>query len=169
MKHIAIITAILFSVSAMALDTKLSGQVSTPVVDIEVSAAASARRGQRPMIMPVVRVYDGDTMFTNLAQLPAPLNAVSIRLYGIDTPELGWRADCEEEAALAIKAKQFVVDLIGDNKMVSVTNYKWDKFGGRIDGIVFVDGKDIGQELIKVDLARPYMGRGQKPTWCPED
>ncbi len=139
-----------------------------------ISSTVSA---QTYMLLPIVEVYDGDTIKTNLSwRIPAPLNIVSIRISNIDTPEspaksysmtgkLG-RAKCVKEAELALTAKARVEELVKNSKKMKVSNFKWDKYGGRIDGNVSVAGIDIAKTLIKEGLAVEYYGLGPKQDWC---
>jgi endonuclease YncB( thermonuclease family) len=47
----------------------------------------------------ITRVIDGDTVAFQADFLPAPLKKeLSIRVYGVDTPEKGFRAACTSEA-----------------------------------------------------------------------
>ncbi len=105
-------------------------------------------------------VYDGDTIAIILPQMPPPLDKAYIRLLGIDTPEL--KGKCLEEKQKAIEAKNKLIELIGNSKTIILTDYKYDKFGGRIDANVIIN---ISQELIKAGLARPYYG-DLKQSWC---
>jgi len=106
------------------------------------------------MLLPIVSVYDGDTIKTDLSwRVPHPLNKVSIRIYGIDTPELPAesyattgklnRAKCVKEAEMALVAKARVIELVGDG-MMKVSEFKWGRNGGRIVGVVTVGGVNIG-------------------------
>jgi hypothetical protein len=46
----------------------------------------------------ITRVIDGDTVAFQAPFLPAPLKPeLSIRVFGVDTPEKGHRAQCESE------------------------------------------------------------------------
>ena len=130
------------------------------------------------MRMPIDEIYDGDTIKTHFGtyKLPVPLNKVSIRISGIDTPEnpaksypetgkLG-RAACVKEAELALKAKQFVVDMAEGHTSMKVTEFKWGKFGGRVLANVEIGGKDVAIALIQAGLAVPYFGTGPKKDWC---
>lgn len=122
---------------------------------------------QSYMLLPVDSVYDGDTIKSNLgSRLPSPLNKVSIRINGIDTPERGWRAKCEAEANLAEEAKLHTEQLIGDRTKIKVTNYRWDKYGGRILADVSSAGVDFATSLIENGFAVPYRGTGPKNDWC---
>lgn len=116
------------------------------------------------MIMPVKGIYDGDTFYSDLCALPTPLNSVSIRLLGIDTPEI--RTTCASEKVLGYAAKAKLQELLEGQDVVVVKDVEWDKYGGRIDGRVFLkDGTDIAIKMIESGLARPYEG-GTREPWC---
>ena len=47
----------------------------------------------------IVRVTDGDTIVISAPFLPAPLKPeLAVRVFGVDTPEKGHRAQCPGEA-----------------------------------------------------------------------
>ena len=49
----------------------------------------------------IVRVNDGDTIVISAPFLPAPLKPeLAVRVFGVDTPEKGHRAQCPSEAQL---------------------------------------------------------------------
>ena len=115
---------------------------------------------------PILRVIDGDTYIIAAPWLPPELGkTISLRVLGIDTPEHGKKAKCKAEADLADKATAAAKDLIRKAKVVTVTLSHWDKYGGRIDGSVILDGQSIADMLIGAGLARPYNG-GAKRSWC---
>jgi micrococcal nuclease len=109
-------------------------------------------------------VYDGDTILVVDAGLPAPLKNLSIRLRGIDTPEL--RGQCQAEKDKALLAKNYLKSVVGKNQNITLTNYKWDKYGGRIDAMVNVDGVDLSTTLIAAGYAVAYDGTGARKNWC---
>jgi len=131
------------------------------------------------LYLPIVEVYDGDTIKTDLKyQLPPPLNVMRIRIRGIDTPEMPaksysvtgklGRAKCIKEAELAIKATAKLQELANasmDNYM-RVTNFKWDKYGGRIVGEVYIDHINVAKALLDNGFAVVYNGKGKKEDWC---
>lgn len=117
------------------------------------------------MLIPIVSVIDGDTIKSQLS-LPCPLCNVSIRIRDIDTPEKGGTAKCPREKTLGIIATDFIKELIGSNESMILRDVKWDKYGGRIDAYVFIDGVDIGQTMILKGYAKFYDGTGPKPDWC---
>lgn len=110
-------------------------------------------------------VIDGDTIKIiknkpDLRDLP-----FSIRLLNIDTPET-LKAKCSKEKELGNKAKKYVNNLINDPKnKITYKIEKWDKFGGRVLGYVFVNEKDLSQIMIDQGLARKYYGK-KKSNWC---
>jgi len=114
----------------------------------------------------IIRVSDGDTIVIAAPYLPAPLKPqLAVRIYGVDTPEKGWRAQCPAEAAMGEKASVWTKNLVKSGKKFQVTLYKWDKFGGRVLGDILVDGKSVRQGLIAAGLAREYYG-DKKESWC---
>lgn len=127
------------------------------------------------MLLPIVSVYDGDTIKT-YAPMPMPLSKISVRIRGIDTPEnpaksylstgkLG-RARCKKEAELALRAKAVVNDIAKGASYMVVSNYKWGKFGGRIVGTVTINDINIADVLIKEGLAVEYNGEKKSKDWC---
>lgn len=117
------------------------------------------------MSMPIRGVSDGDTIQSSVA-LPCPLCRVSVRIRGIDTPESTYLAKCPKEKALGMKSKIFLSEFLSQYDKMLAKDIKWDKYGGRIDAIVFVNGTDVGALLISKGYALPYDGIGSKPNWC---
>jgi endonuclease YncB( thermonuclease family) len=112
-----------------------------------------------------IRVIDGDTLSIVLDNIPAPINKISIRLLGVDTPEL--KGKCVREKELALAAKRFTVQFVKNNPVLIATKLKWDKYGGRIDGIVSTPtGDSLADLLIVQGLATAYSGKGAKTDWC---
>jgi micrococcal nuclease len=117
------------------------------------------------MVLPIRGVADGDTIRTTL-KLPCPLCAASVRIRGIDTPESTYLAKCPAEKARGLEAKAFLINLTSGQESMMARNIKWDKYGGRIDAIVEINGLNVGEAMIAKGLARPYTGTGPKPDWC---
>jgi micrococcal nuclease len=114
---------------------------------------------------PVVGIKDGDTLAVELPGLPAPLNPVAVRLRDVDTPESGGRAKCASERKLAERATRFTRDAVAAARNIQFEGPSWDKYGGRIDADVWIDGKRLAHQLIAAGLARPYGG-GKRAGWC---
>lgn len=109
-------------------------------------------------------VIDGDTLRAELIGLPSPLNRVSIRISGIDTPEIRGQCDSEKEKARA--AKSFLSQKLSSTRAVTFGTLDWDKYGGRILADVYFDGQDVGQMMIDAGYAFPYHGEKKSDHWC---
>jgi endonuclease YncB( thermonuclease family) len=55
--------------------------------------------------------------------------------------------------------------LVGAARVIEVEPVSWDKYGGRFDAVVYLDGQSLGEILLSQGVARPYDG-GPKPDWC---
>lgn len=114
----------------------------------------------------ILKVSDGDTVVIAAPFLPAPLKPqLAVRIFGVDTPEKGHRAQCPIEAQRGEQATQFTKALVSQGRSFQVTLYGWDKFGGRVLGDIIVDGQSLRAGLIANGLAREYYGEA-KQSWC---
>lgn len=114
----------------------------------------------------VLRVSDGDTIVISAPFLPAPLKPeLAVRIFGVDTPEKGHRAQCPQEDQRAQLASKYTTQLISQGGKIQVTLYGWDKFGGRVLGDIIVNGQSVRAGLIQNGLAREYYGEA-KQSWC---
>lgn len=114
----------------------------------------------------IIRATDGDTVVIAAPYLPAPLKPeLAVRVFGVDTPEKGFRGLCESEKARGEQASIFTKDLIKAAKKHQVVLYSWDKFGGRVLGDIILDGTSLRSLLIKNGFAREYYGDA-KQSWC---
>lgn len=127
-----------------------------------LSASVSAN----PYNFTITRVIDGDTVEINAPFLPPELKQkLSIRVYGVDTPEKGFRAHCKAEADSGLSATEFTKRLVNQSKSYQIIIHDWDKYGGRVLGDIILDGKSLRESLIEHKLARPYFGE-KKESWC---
>lgn len=114
----------------------------------------------------ITRVVDGDTVGIEAKFLPAPLKPeLSIRVYGVDTPEKGHRAQCPSEAARGAAATEFTKKAITASTKRQIVLIGWDKYGGRVLGDILLDGQSLRQMLITNGFAREYYGEA-KTSWC---
>ena len=116
-----------------------------------------------PASTPVTVIHDRDTFEVDLSDCWQPIvcRDVSIRINGIDTPELH-----DARPALRAKAEQArdrLKQLLSPGHVVEIRNAKPDKFGGRLDADVYSDGKSVAEVLKAEGLAKSYNGRGAKP------
>lgn len=130
---------------------------------------------KEPIFALVYKVYDGDTSkILFLHDQTAPMK-LSVRVDGIDTPELHPKTDPDVdpeqdlerrrlESSVAKAVRDHVEKLIGD-RMVMVCFQKWDKYGGRVvaslhfrregSSAIWTSLKD---HLLARGLANPYDG-----------
>lgn len=114
----------------------------------------------------ITRVIDGDTVAFQANWLPEPLKKeLSIRVYGVDTPEKSFRAKCAKEADLGAAATEFTKHAVATSQHRQVILMDWDKYGGRVLGDVLLDGKSLRNMLISKGYAREYYGEA-KTSWC---
>jgi len=114
----------------------------------------------------LTRVIDGDTVAFQANWLPDPLKKeLSIRVYGVDTPEKSFRAKCPSEAQRGEAATEFTKKLINSSQKRQIVLMDWDKYGGRVLGDIILDGKSLRQQLIANGFAREYFGEA-KTSWC---
>ena len=115
----------------------------------------------------LTRVVDGDTVAFQANWLPDPLKKeLSVRVFGVDTPEKSFRAKCPSEAQRGEAATAFTKQLINQSQKRQMILMDWDKYGGRVLGDVILDGKSLRQQLIANGYAREYYGEA-KTSWCP--
>lgn len=114
----------------------------------------------------LTRVIDGDTVAFQAPWLPDPLKKeLSIRVFGVDTPEKSFRAKCPQEDQRGQAATAFTKQVIGQSQKRQIILMDWDKYGGRVLGDVLLDGKSLRALLIQNGFAREYYGEA-KTSWC---
>lgn len=104
----------------------------------------------------VVKVYDGDTI-TIATTLPfdiSPIYRFSVRLAGIDSPEIKTKNSIEK--MLAMTSKESLENLVLD-KVVQLKNISFEKYG-RILADVYVGDLFVNQWMIDNKLAVVYDG-----------
>jgi endonuclease YncB( thermonuclease family) len=112
------------------------------------------------------RVIDGDTVAFSASWLPDPLKKeLSLRVFGVDTPEKGFRAKCASEDKHGKAASEFTTLLLNSSTKRQIVLMDWDKYGGRVLGDVVLDGKSLRALLIQNGYAREYYGEA-KTSWC---
>jgi endonuclease YncB( thermonuclease family) len=132
------------------------------------SNPAHAQKTKEGVIYDVefTRVIDGDTVAFSASWLPAPLKKeLSLRVYGVDTPEKGFRAKCASEDKHGKAASEFTTLLLKSSTKRQIVLMDWDKYGGRVLGDVVLDGKSLRSLLIQNGYAREYYGEA-KTSWC---
>jgi endonuclease YncB( thermonuclease family) len=106
----------------------------------------------------VIKVYDADTI-TIATKLPfetSKLYRIAVRLNGIDAPEIKGKGISDEEKEMAIKARDFVSNLVM-NKYIKLENIKNEKYG-RILADVYIENTHLNQLLLDERYAVKYDG-----------
>ena len=149
--------------------TKLLLVIAVILVALSVVNPAFAKEPERVEYdFPITRVIDGDTVAFEANFLPEPLKQeLSIRVYGVDTPEKSWRAECDKEAQWGAEASAFTKNMINESRNIKIAIYKWDKYGGRVLGDIILDGFSLRALLLENGYAREYFG-DKKESWCDE-
>ena len=113
----------------------------------------------------VIKVYDADTI-TIASKLPyneSPMYRLSVRLNGIDAPEMKGKGISDEEKEVAKLARDFVSNMVF-NKFVRLENITTEKYG-RILADVYIGDVHLNELLITERYAVKYDGGTKiKPT-----
>ena len=108
----------------------------------------------------VIKVYDGDTI-TIASKLPfvdSPLYRLSVRLIGIDTPEIKGKTEDEKTAAKQVR------DVLSNmilNKYITLANVQTEKYG-RILADVYIGELHVNEWLVSERYAVKYDGGAKK-------
>ncbi len=116
-----------------------------------------------PVPAEVVAVIDGDTVRVRAHIWLGQAVETSVRLDGVNAPEL--KGDCDTERQMARAARDYLTQLVAGGA-VSLRGITQDKYGGRV--VARIDdevGRDVGIALVAAGFARPYDG-GARKTWC---
>jgi endonuclease YncB( thermonuclease family) len=104
----------------------------------------------------VIKLYDGDTITiaTKLPYPKSPVYRISVRLNGIDTPEI--KGHTQKEKDLAKKIRDTLQTKLMD-KIVQLKNTSSEKYG-RLLADVYLDGVCINTWMIEQGFAVAYSG-----------
>lgn len=113
----------------------------------------------------VLRVYDGDTITVDIDLCFNIKMKSSVRVAGIDTPEIRTRNKGEKK--LGYEAKARMKELCGKTVWLeSIDGGKVDKYGRVLANLYTVNGEDIGATLIKEGHAVGYDGSKKTHVWA---
>jgi len=113
-----------------------------------------------PVPATVLRVIDGDSLVVRATIWLGQEVETTVRLLGVDTPEL--RGKCSEERELAAHSRRLTAELAEQGSKVSLTEIQLGKFAARV---TTSRGVDVGDALIEAGLGRAYHG-GRRGSWC---
>lgn len=128
------------------------------------SAAAQTING--PVQATVVRVIDGDTLVVDANVWPnIVVQRISVRVFGIDTPERHGKCDLEKQRAQ--EAKTIMSEAFEVGSTVNLTHIVLGKFAGRVvANVTRGDNLSWSDLIVGAGLAAPYFGQGAKKDWC---
>jgi endonuclease YncB( thermonuclease family) len=128
-----------------------------------LSFSAMAKDYGSVTVNQVTSIYDADTFRVDIAGYPPIVGEhMSIRVLGVDAPEL--RGKCQLEKDKARAAKQFTVGLLRSAETIELHNMQRGKYF-RILADVYIDGSSLADLLINAGHARVYDG-GKRGGWC---
>ncbi len=126
-------------------------------------------KNTKPFVPPltggrVIKVYDGDTItIANYMPFPnSPLYRFSVRLRGIDCPEIKTKNPTEKECAIIAR------DLLSEkilNQNIELKNVALEKYG-RILADVYYEGENCAEFLCNKHLAVSYDGGTKQSPIC---
>jgi len=112
----------------------------------------------------IISIYDGDTFKVNINSYPNLIGKnISIRVNGIDSPEL--RTKCKKEKELSLLAKDLTISILKNAKVIELRNIQRGKYF-RIIADVYADNINLANTLIQNKLAVKYNGGTKTKDWC---
>jgi endonuclease YncB( thermonuclease family) len=155
------VTSIAYAAQADSVQSTCSEQSACELVEQESIRGRKTTYGDA-LVSRVNRVYDGDTMMVDMHDYPPIVGEnISVRVAGIDTPEI--RTKDQKEKALAYQVRDYVITRVYSAKKIVLKRMKRGKYF-RIIADVFLDNKSLAKELLEKGYALPYEG-GKKPDW----
>lgn len=109
--------------------------------------------------------YDADTITFSIPGVhPLLGEKISVRVRGVDAPEIKGKLPCEKDQART--AQRLIENLMKRAQRVDLENVDRDKYF-RILADVKIDGKDLRELLLKNQLAYEYNGGTKiQRDWC---
>lgn len=112
------------------------------------------------------RVIDGDSIEVTLDLGFNTYKQSSLRVMGINTPEVRTSNELEKEVGKLVA--QFVLNQLQDKDLLC-QYIKMDKYGGRFNGHLYIDGVSLSDILLDRGYAKPYDGTSTKPEFTDDE
>lgn len=147
-------------------DIKQFTEKLVDIYEIDAEKVEKVPCKDKPIKFKIVKVYDGDTVHVVILLGQEPLR-LSIRISGIDTPELKSKNEKEKLAAQKCKSELESYIYSEDCRLVIRA---WDKYGNRVIGDFYIreNGEKISDIMIKRGFGRIYNGK-KKVEWTDEE
>ncbi len=115
-----------------------------------------------------ITVKDGDTIKADILLGFGVKKTDSIRLYGIDTPEIHTRNKLEKRAGLLVK--NWLINKIQNGKIIKLYTEDKEETGkfGRPLGYISIDDLWLSNEMVELKFAKTYFGEKKKP-WTDKE
>ena len=140
--------------------TRFTALLALAAIWAAPSAAGESLPG--PLSATLVRVVDGDTIEVSVRVWLGQELTTSVRIRGIDAPEL--RGRCRRETILAAAATDRLAEIA--DAALRLTDIGEDKYFGRVVADVEnATGGNLAAMMLGSGLARAYDG-GQRGDWC---
>jgi len=149
------------------------------LLEIDPNSVGSVPNKGKKVPARVTKVTDGDTikvLFLHEEKVPMK---ISLRIDGIDTPELNNRKQddlelkqLEKEVATLVTDYVKQILFTSDDTLVKIYIKKWDKYGGRLVADLFFGNSymfNLSSHLLEKGFAKPYNGRTKKIPYTRED
>ena len=135
----------------------------------EDAHVAHCTASNTPRFMPNVRrgkvtaVYDGDTLTVAARHDRQGMPyRFSVRLSGIDAPEIRGAASADEKRAAIVARDALRAAILGE--LVTLTVYSFDKYGRLLASVAHDHKGDMSNWMLESGHARPYDG-GKREMW----
>lgn len=125
--------------------------------------AARADRFDGPYFGVVERVIDGDTFEATVEVWPNLSATVSVRISGIDAPEL-FRPQCPQERLGAQAAKEALQEIAPAGTAIRLEDVELGSFAGRVIAVAYRQGESRGRTLVEL-----LSNRGVVEEWTSGD
>lgn len=117
----------------------------------------------------VIRIIDGDSIAVEVDLWPGLVAKYTVRVRGIDAPELR-RVGCEEERAWGLAAQKQAARLYDVGSKVKLKNVEYDSFSGRVVADIFRWRSDrwlsFSDEMIDRGMALAWTPKMDDVPWC---
>ncbi len=109
---------------------------------------------------------DGDTFKINIPGMPAVFGkGISVRIKGIDAPEMRSKVECEKMMAMAVAIR--LEKLLSTASRVDLLNVERDKYFRLLADVQINGSIDIGKFFLENGWAVSYAGKTKpKVNWC---
>ncbi len=151
-KLIALLALFLILLLAQLFKIPLETFFPSPQKNAAMPSVAPQVQGKKEQLYEVARVIDGDTI-----KIKTENGEQSVRLIGIDTPEIGNNNSKRE--CFALEAKQFLTERINGKLvrlMADETQQNYDRYGRLLRYVFAEDGTSINRLLLLEGYAFEY-------------